>query len=81
MSLATAIVDGHALLQLVYVSLLAGVGVCVVYALAVVGITRAQEARRASLHRRAALYALGAAVALAACGWATATGISIMTSK
>jgi hypothetical protein len=81
MSLATAIVDGHALLELVYVSLLAGVGICVVYAVAVVGITRAQEARRASRHRSAALYALLAMVALGACGWATVTGISIMATK
>ena len=81
MSLATAIVDGHALLELVYVSLLAGVGVCVVYAVAVVGITRAQEARRANRHRRAALYALLAAAALGACGWAAVTGISIMATK
>jgi hypothetical protein len=38
--LATAIVDTHALLQLVYVSLIAGVGICVVYAVAVIGVTR-----------------------------------------
>jgi hypothetical protein len=29
-TIATAIVDFHALLQLVYVSLIAGVGICVV---------------------------------------------------
>ena len=31
MTLATAIVDTHALLQLIYVSLIAGVGICGVY--------------------------------------------------
>jgi cation transporter-like permease len=81
MILATAIVDTHALLELIVASLLAGVGVCVVYAVAVVGVTRAREHRRASRHRTATLYAALAVLALAACGWAIVTGITIMATK
>ena len=81
MTLASAIVNTHALLELVYVSLIAGIGVCVVYAAAVVGITRSQERRRADRRSAAALYAALATIAIAACGWATVTGIVIMTTK
>ena len=81
MTLATAIVDGHALLELVYVALIAGVGICIVYAIAVVGITRSQEHKRANNRPAAALYAAVATVALGACAWAVITGITVMTRK
>jgi hypothetical protein len=80
-TVATAIVDTHALLQLVYVSLIAGVGICVVYAVAVIGVTRSSERRRADRRAASALYAALATVAVAACGWAMVTGITIMTKK
>ena len=47
MTIASAIIDTHALLEVVYTSALAGVGTVAAYAVAVVGITRAQECRRA----------------------------------
>ncbi|MGA2469700.1 MAG: hypothetical protein ABSG64_03315 [Solirubrobacteraceae bacterium] len=81
MTLASAIIDTHALLQVVYVSLLAGIGVCVVYAVAVVGITRAQERRRANRPRAAVLYGLLATASLVACVWAIVLGITIMATK
>jgi len=81
MSFATAIVDAHALLELLIASLVAGIGICVVYAAAVVGVTRAREHRRANRGRTATVYAALAVVALAACGWAIATGITIMATK
>jgi hypothetical protein len=80
MTIAAATVDTHALLQLVYVSLIAGVGICVVYAIAVVGITRSHEHRRAGRRGASALYAALATVALAGCGWAMVTGIAIMSN-
>jgi Na+/H+-dicarboxylate symporter len=80
-TLASAIVNTHALLELIYVSLIAGIGVCVVYAAAVVGITRSQERRRADRRGAAALYAALATIAIAACVWAAVTGIVIMTTK
>jgi cation transporter-like permease len=80
-SLASAIIDGHALVELLIASLVAGIGVCVVYAAAVVGVTRAREHRRAKRHRTAAAYAALAVVALGACAWAIAMGITIMATK
>jgi hypothetical protein len=81
MALAAAIVDTHGLLEMIYVSVIAGVGICLVYATAVVAITRAQEHRRAE--RRAAGLAYGAlaTITVGACGWAVVTGIAIMAKK
>jgi hypothetical protein len=81
MTLATAIVDTHALLQLIYVSLIAGVGVCGVYAVAVVGITRSHERRKAGQRGLAVLYAGLAVVALAGYAWAAVTGVVAITTK
>jgi hypothetical protein len=78
---ATAIVDTHALLELVYVSLIAGVGICAVYAVAVLGVTRSSEHRRADRRAAAALYAALATIAVAGCCWAIVTGIVIMAKK
>ena len=73
--------DGFTLIEVLVATLIAGVGICIVYAVAVVGITRAQEHRRAERRGAAALYAALATVALAACGWAAVTGIAIMAKK
>jgi amino acid transporter len=81
MTVAAVIVDTHALLQVIYVSLIAGVGVCIVYALAVVGIARSNEHRKANRAWTAMIHAALATIALAACGWAIFTGITIMTQK
>jgi len=79
--LATAILDAHALLQVAYVSLIAGVGICVVYAVAVIAVTRSSEHRRADRHVASALYAALASIAVAGCCWAIVAGIAIMTKK
>ena len=81
MILATPIVDTHGLLQLVYVSLIAGVGICAVYAVAVLGVTRSSEHRRADRRVASALYAALATIAVAGCGWAIVMGIAIMAKK
>jgi hypothetical protein len=81
MTVATAIVDTHGLLEMVYVSVIAGVGICIVYATAVIAITRAQEHRRAERRTAALVYSALATLSVGACGWAVVTGIAIMTSK
>jgi uncharacterized membrane protein YjfL (UPF0719 family) len=81
MTLATAIVDAHALLELVYVSLIAGVGICLAYAIAVVGITRSQERRRANNRAAATLYVAIAVVAGGTCALAVVAGIAVMAHK
>jgi hypothetical protein len=75
------LVDTHALAELIYVSLIAGVGICGVYAVAVLGLTRSSERRRANRPVAAALYGAMAAVAIAGCVWAVVTGITIMAAK
>ena len=81
MTPVAAVLDTHGLIELVYVSLIAGVAICAVYALAVVGLTRAQERRRGQRPVAAALYATLAAVSLGACGWAIVMGLTIMARK
>jgi hypothetical protein len=65
-----AIVDTHALLQVLWVSVVAGVGVTGAYGLAILGATRALEFGRDGRVAEAALYAvvgfLGIAVFVAA---------------
>jgi hypothetical protein len=52
-----AIVDTHALVQVVWVSVLAGVGVTAAYGLAILGATRALEFGRDGRVGEATLYA------------------------
>jgi len=80
-TLATATVDTHALLQLIYVSLIAGVGICIVFALAVVSVTRFQEHRKAGQRATSVAYGALATVALGGCGWAIIAGIAVMSTK
>ncbi len=78
--LAAAVVDVHALLQMIYVSLAAAVGICFVYAVAVVAISRSQEERRAGRRPAALVHGALAVIGVAACGWAIYTGLAIMVS-
>ena len=54
-------VDGHLLLQVVWVSLVAGVGITALFSLVILGATRSDDARRAG-HGVAALFFLALAV-------------------
>jgi hypothetical protein len=81
MIVATAIVDTHALRQLIFVSLISGVGVCVIYAVAVVAIARSNEHRKANRPGLAVIHGAVATIAVGACSWAIFTGITIMTHK
>jgi hypothetical protein len=80
-SIATAIVDLHALVQLIYVAVLAGVAVCVAYALAVVGVTRSHEASTSGRRGTALLYRLLAAAGGLVCVCAVAAGAIVMTGS
>ena len=66
------LIDIHALVKMAYSSLLAGVGVAVVFSVAILGATRASEMRRE--HRTTAAAAYGA---LAAAGLLLAAAIVI----
>jgi hypothetical protein len=76
-----SIVDGEALLKVVWVSLASGIGVTFAFAVAIVGATRAVDSSREG--RTAGTVAFGAltALALAVVAGAIALGIVVMTSR
>ena len=76
-----AIVDTDALLQLIWTSLVAGIGVTAAYGVAIVGGTRALELGREGRTGQAALYGAVGAVAAAAVVGAIVAGIVLLTDK
>jgi hypothetical protein len=67
--MTTAAIDVHLLLKVLYTSLLAGVGVSVVFSIAVLGLVRSSDARRDERPTAAVSYALlGAAGLLLSAG-------------
>ena len=79
--LADSIVDWSALFEVVWASLLAGIGVTAVYGVAILGGTRAGELRRDGNPVAATLYAIVCGIALAIVGGAIVFGIVVMTTK
>ncbi len=79
--IASSIVDGHALLQVIYVSLLAGVGIATAFALAVLGTTRASESRRARRTSATVGYGAIALAGAAVTSAAVVVGLVYMTQK
>jgi hypothetical protein len=80
-ALAASIVDGHALLQLVWVGAAAGVGVTAAFGFALLGMSRATDLGRHGRSGEALLYGALGAVALAAVAAAVVYGIVVMTHK
>ena len=74
-----AIVDTHALAQVLWVSVLAGVGVTGAYGLAILGGTRALEFGRDGRIGEATLYAVVGILGIAAFVAAIVFGILILT--
>jgi hypothetical protein len=76
-----ATVKAGDIVEVVWVSLLAGVLVCVAYALVVLGTARSAEARRNGNGTAALAFGAFAAIALAACVAAVVFGVHVMVSK
>jgi hypothetical protein len=76
-----AIVDVGDLLQVVWVSLAAGIGVTAAFAVAIVGGTRAVELGRDGRAAEAAIFAVAGVVALAAVAAAIVFGIVVLVNK
>jgi hypothetical protein len=74
-------VDTAGLLEVVWVSLLAGVGVTLTYSLVVLGVGRSAAARREGHERAATVYALLAALAFAVFAAGVVFGVNVMLSK
>jgi hypothetical protein len=75
------LVDVKALLKVVWVSLVAGIGVTAAFSLAVLGATRAGDLRRGERAGAAVLWGVVAAVGLAACGFALWQGYLFVVKK
>lgn len=76
-----AAVDWDALLQVVWVSLLTGIGVTAVFAVAIYGATRAVDLSRDGRAAEAGLFGAVSVVALLVVGGAVIFGIVAMTDK
>jgi hypothetical protein len=76
-----SVVDGDALLQVVWASLLAGVGVTAAFGVAIVGATRALDLSREGRPAGAVVFSVLGLLALATVIAAIVFGIVVMTSK
>jgi uncharacterized membrane protein YhaH (DUF805 family) len=76
-----SVVDGEALVQVLWVSLAAGIGVTASYATAILGATRAIDLSRSGRSGEAAIFALLAVVAVVVVVAAVVFSIIVMTHK
>jgi hypothetical protein len=76
-----ATVKASDILEVVWVSLVAGVLVCLGYALVVLGTARAADARRNGNGAASIAFGALAAIALVACLAAVVYGVHVMVSK
>jgi hypothetical protein len=79
--LAGTVVDWGKLLEVVYASALAGIGVTLAFSLAIYGSARFADLRAEDRMPAAAFFGLVAALAYGACLAALAFGIIVMTKK
>lgn len=81
MSVLATIVDGEALWQTVWTGALAGIGVCVVFAMTILGATRSTDMRRDARGGAAAAYAALAVLGGLASVAIVAYGVIVITTK
>jgi hypothetical protein len=76
-----AAIDFHALGQVIWVSLVAGIGVTVLFSLVIYGVDRAAVARREGQETEALAYGALAVAALVVFGVAVVLGVIVMLNK
>jgi hypothetical protein len=76
-----AVIDFHALGQVVWVSLVAGVGVSVLFSLVIFGADKAGDARREGQEGQALAYGTLAVVAMVVFSVAVVVGVIVMLRK
>jgi hypothetical protein len=76
-----AAIDTSALLKMLYASLLAGVGIAVVFSLAIFGATRSGDMRRANRAGAATAYAVLAGVGFVLAGAIVVYGLILVGRK
>ncbi len=74
-------VDGHLLLQVIWVSMLAGVGITALFSLVIFGSAKAGDARRTGHGGAAAAYLALALVAFAMFAIGVVLGVQTMITK
>jgi len=74
-------VDGHLLVQVVWVSLVAGVGISALFSFVILGATRAGDARRAGRDAAATAFVAFAVVAFALFALGVVLGVQAMVDK
>jgi hypothetical protein len=77
----SALIDTHALLKVLYSSLIAGVSIAVVFSFAILGATRASDLRREGRDGASAAYVALAAVALLISVAIVVYGLVLVTRK
>jgi ABC-type uncharacterized transport system permease subunit len=80
-ALLAQVVDVGDLLNVVWTSFVAGIGVCMVFSLAIFGFARATDMRREGNAVAAGIYVTMMAVAFAAVLALVVFGVIVMTSK
>lgn len=80
MTPVAAIVDGAALLDVIWVSLVAGVGVVTIFAFTLLGATRAADARREGRGGAAAAFGTLAALSLLLFTAVIVVGVSVLVT-
>jgi hypothetical protein len=76
-----ALIDTHALLKMLYASLAAGVGVAIVFSIAIFGAVRSSDSRRAQRGAAATAYAVMAGVGLLASCAIVVYGLTLVAHK
>ena len=76
-----AAIDFHALGQVIWVSLVAGIGVSVLFSLVIFGADKAGDARREGQEGQALAYGALAAVAMVVFSVAVVVGVIVMLKK
>jgi hypothetical protein len=79
--IADGVVDWGALLEVVWTSLVGGIGVTAIFAVAILGATRAIDLRQNGHGAAAGAYGVLTGVALLAVAAAVVFGIIVMTQK
>jgi ABC-type nickel/cobalt efflux system permease component RcnA len=75
------VVDGGALLQVLWVSFSAGIGLTLMFSLSIAGAARASQYRRAGEVRSAAVWSAITVVCVAICALVVVLGVIVMLHK
>ena len=76
-----AVIDFHALGQVMWVSLVAGIGVTVLYSVVIWGADKAENARRGGQDGQALAYGVIAVAAMVVFAAAVIIGVAVMLNK